>query len=425
MSHPVNPLASAPKHKIKVEQTLDDQLRIEELKIVMKKKEMENQLKRKNTPPQDQSESDSDNDQAKKKLVKKSKGSIVKKMRRTKTFARNTVYDPNGEQQEKQMEKLLVPKIEEADGISIQNIMSGLLDDDEEAREEQSSVQMQEIKKEIAPEVDVKTVNQVINEPLPIQDFYRVLTGKTQQRLTQKQMQKVENREGKLESDNVVNKYYVQLRCHTIVYGGVAKQYEFINSKLPKRMVFDPDEAESMDSISSKQINPIPYSRSYEQSMMRNPIPGSDERPCANGNECEFFNMFGLHKVIGVECLDPDVLLKVQMKKDPLPKRSTSCILCKRRQAFINWLNARRTCGSMCTLWNWQTYYNTPEEDGQYLLSDCIMSSDTEVQLFMYPIVRHDRNKYRQVQTQPGVYMYLQEGYFTPEQHRDMRRDFC
>lgn len=431
-SKPPNPLASAPKHKVKIEQTLDDQSRIEELKIVMKKREMENQLKRKNiTDPivtGNQSESDSDNDQGKKKLIKKSKTVIAKKVRRTKTFTKNTVYNPTGEQEQEPVSIKIeeIPQQQAADTeISVEDIMSGLLDDEDMMEEPV----LKEIKQEPmvkVEEVDVKTVSQVINEPLPVQDFYRAIQNK-QQKLTQKQMQKVETKDGKLESDNVVNKYYIQLRFHTIVYGGVAKQYEFINSKLPKRMPFDTDTPESMHSIASKQTNPIPYSRAYEQSMMRNKIPGSNERDCANSTECEFLNMFGPHKIIGVECFPPNLLLAIQMKKEALPERPATCIFCKRRDEFTNWLNARRTCGSMCTLWNWQNRYNLVEEDGEYRLSDCIMSAETEVQLFLYPIVRHDRNKYRQVPMagQPGVYMYLQEGYLTPEQHRAMRRDFC
>lgn len=427
MSRPDNPLVSAPKHKVKIEQSLDDQARMEELKIVMKKRDMEAKLKRKNiATTDDQSESDSDNDQGKKKLLKKSKTVIAKKVRRTKTFTKNTVYDPTGENQVQQ-EELVKVKVEEPETqteMSVEDVMSGLLDFIDGDDDDGAMPLLKEVKQE--SEVDVKTVNQIISEPLPVQDFYRAIQNK-QQKMTQKQLQKVETKDGKLESDNVVNKYYIQLRFHTIVYGGVAKQYEFINTKLPKRMVFDSDAAEPMNSIASKQVNPIPYSREYEQSMMRNKIPGSNERDCANGTECEFFNMFGPHKVVGVECLPPNLLIAIQMGKETLPERATTCILCKRREEFTNWLNARRTCGSMCTLWNWQNRYNLVEEDEQYRLADCIMSAETEVQLFLYPIVRHDRNKYRQIQVpgQPGVYMYLQDGYLTPAQHRAMRRDFC
>jgi hypothetical protein len=160
---------------------------------------------------------------------------------------------------------------------------------------------------------------------------------------------------------------------------------------------------------------------------MRTPKPGSQERPCKNGNTCEWYSMFGKVKTPGWECLDPDELTSFMKHPDgsTLPKDVRVCILCKRRDALIEWMNARRACGSMCIQWGFQEHYNFPEEDGEYCLYDMIVGSMTEEQGLEYPVVYHQRNKYKQVPLEGGMWKYEQIGYAYPEQVRASRRNFC
>lgn len=451
--------------------------RLEEVKVAHRKKKLEAVLKQKHIEVDVPGalHSDSDMDGEEKAAFKKTAIKIRKKVNRLKTFSPSVAQDtfaeigqriqPETSVQEdlfKDFEEILSPKIsnqqnpKDNDATKLDKKRKAEIDppkindDDEdylklqqdlfkdfgdilspdvqikqshpEVTQRQSKIPRSEYTNKTDGSQDVskrgiaKSVKEVINQPLPLQDFYSEIDS---------QKGGGKSKGSRLDPNNVVSSYYVQMRTCTALYGSVAHQYKFISSKLPKSMRLNTDNTpESLEEIKKNLKNIVGFGRSYEQLMMRNVRPGSGERQCVNGNECEFLNMYGKVRLIGVECLTPKERLEFEKPEGKLPLEVRPCILCRRKNTTIHHLNARRTCGSMSTKWMFQDYYNFVEQDGEYLLSDCIMSSENEVQTVIYPVVQHIRSRYAQVQIEEGVWMYLQVGYKKPEEVREARLGF-
>jgi hypothetical protein len=398
MEDPINPLSNV-KRKKRTEKSVrfGDESRLEELNIARKKKKIEKDMKDKSmVDEEDESESDSDNDQAKKKLKKKIKTGIGKRVKKLKTFHSGDIYKPP-----ESIQKIAI----KTEKDSMFEEFGGLMPDE--------PIECK------APEPrarDTKSVNELMQTPLPVQDFYNAVQKHKQGK------QENDADSGKLERDQVISSYYIALRTCTTVYAKTSRMYDMMNNQVKKRMNYYSD-TESTDQIAQKQKKPILFQRDFEQSMMKNKTPGSKERNCANENECEWFSMYGKVKVMGKECLNPSETIEF-LKNGTLPEKVKPCMLCRRRDMTIHWMNARQTCGSVSSEWDFQNYYNEPEIDGEYLLSDMILSAEDEYQALDYPVVQHIRSKYKQIEVESGVYMYLQEGYKKPEDVRRERKDF-
>ena len=88
--------------------------------------------------------------------------------------------------------------------------------------------------------------------------------------------------------------------------------------------------------------------------------------------------------------------------------------MCSRKESMDNWLEARANCRSIKTPWMLQTYRNLVDIEGEYDLTQCFMSSPTEFQGILSPIVFHQRHWYKQKEIK-GVLYYIQAKYLTPE----------
>lgn len=428
-----NPLRGVPKQPKKKNVKFGSPASTEEVNIAKMKKQLDSKMNEKYIDQEglNAEESDSDKDQEKKAAFKKIKNKIRKKINGLRTFNMSKGNDPEfypaNTDSRKYIDNLHDQEIKGSGNIlaGFEDFLGLVEETPSDTIEVKPPVKLVPVKTEPDEEkkqnVEIESVQKFVKQPLPLQDFYSELN----------QTAKVGPNKPKLEPTNITLSYYIQLRSLSATYGGYAKKYDFISKKLPKNInLKSGQEPETLDEIEGNMSKLIPLSRYYEESMMRSVKPGVGERPCANGNNCEWFSMLGKVKVIGVECLNPDERLLFQQTVDTpggavLPPNVRPCILCRRREHTIHWLNARRSCGSISTKWLFQEYYNTPELDGEYCLKDCIMSSSKEVQNQIYPVVIHIRTRYRQRQLEEGVWIYEQVGYDKPEKIRQARSDFC
>lgn len=330
-------------------------------------------------------ESDSDEEKKKKVLVRATKRKITKTSKELKTFSKSTVYEP----------------IATENGKSEQPIEDGFGDFDGIVIKQEPVVKR---------EVD-RSIDDLANTPLQIQNFYQALG----------------NQKGKAKSDGpIVQSYFVSVRACSSMYGEIANQYEFISNKMRKRAPTDPINRDTIEEIERDLEEMVGLSRDYEQRMMRTKRPGSLERTCPNGRKCEGYSMHGKVKTEHIECLNPDEEeIFVKSKGKTLPESVRPCILCRRRDKTIHFLNAKKACGSVCINWKYQDYYNYPAIHGQYLLSDCMFQSEKGINVIKYPVVFHFRPWYTQVEIEKGVWMYKMTGYMKPEEYALKQKGFC
>lgn len=428
----LNPLEGLPKTPPKKKVKFGSPAGVEEVKIVEIKKELETKLKKKHLDQEQMEgeESNSDNDLEKKQLVKKINNNVRKKLNKFKTFNTSTPYNQTEYsgarvQQQPQLVSVKQEPTNDAEAEDIFSCFDEFLDNADTAIRTLKTECLQKISeqegeksaKAIGNQIEEKSVDEVCKLPLPLQDFYS--------ELEQSQSGPVSgNKPSKLDPPELTYSYYVQLRTFTNIYGPVANNYDLIKEKLPKNMNLSTgNQPESLEDIGVNLNNLTGLTRSYEDKMMRTPKPNTGERPCVNAGSCEWISMYGKVKTPGVECLMPEEKLLFETT-GILPNDVKPCILCMRRDAMTHWMNCRRSCGSIATKWEWQNYYNHPDIDGEYCLTDMIMSSSKERQILIYPVVQHHRSRYVQDQIEPGVWVYKQVGYQYPEKVRQAREGF-
>lgn len=235
--------------------------------------------------------------------------------------------------------------------------------------------------------------------PLSIQKFYYELQSKKADPNRKKKSHSVTER------DTSSHMFHILLQTRGALFGMFATVINFLTSSSPVTGL----PTQSRYLYKDRKVQP--YTREYEESMMRLPIPGTTERSCCYGEACEWFFMFGAIKKPGVEFLTPEqASIRAANPDDPssLPAAIQPCILCKRRDIYCMWCNTRNSCASIAGDYLFQDYYNITEEYDEYCLEDCIMNSTKEYQGLVLPVLKHERHMYYQ-KIVAGIVYYIQK----------------
>lgn len=125
--------------------------------------------------------------------------------------------------------------------------------------------------------------------------------------------------------------------------------------------------------------------RRMEQSFLRTPKPGSTERECGNGENCQGRKIPNCKPVTLVEFLitkrQVGFLLatgdtrgttkkKQEQEQQPLGTKKLDvddaelCVMCRRYKIMYDWINMRAECGNIAGDWIIQEYYNVVDMPG-------------------------------------------------------------
>lgn len=146
--------------------------------------------------------------------------------------------------------------------------------------------------------------------------------------------------------------------------------------------------------------------RAYEEQYLCEPT--GKERPCIMGDQCQ-----GMHlpHVTENAFVLREFLLPTEEEEytrtGKLPPEGRLCLMCKRSEIARAFINIRADGMGVKNNVIFQDYRNIVDEDGEYCLSDCLLSSPQVFQGLLDPIVLHVRNAYR-LKVENGVRHYDQ-----------------
>ena len=146
--------------------------------------------------------------------------------------------------------------------------------------------------------------------------------------------------------------------------------------------------------------------RAYEEQYLREPV--GKERPCIMGDQCQ-----GLH--LPHVCDNAFVLREFLLPTEEeeytrtgkLPSEGRLCLMCKRSEIARAFINIRADGMGVKNNVVLQDYRNIVDEEGEYCLDDCILSSANIFQGLLDPVVLHLKNAYR-LKVKDGVRHYEQ-----------------
>lgn len=145
--------------------------------------------------------------------------------------------------------------------------------------------------------------------------------------------------------------------------------------------------------------------RAYEEQYLREPI--GKERPCIMGDQCQGMHLpHCAHGFVLREFLLPTEEEEYK-RTGNLPSEGRLCLMCKRSEIARAFINIRADGMGVKNNVILQDYRNIVDEEGEYCLGDCILSSPTIFQGLLDPVVLHLRNAYR-MQVKQGVRYYEQ-----------------
>jgi len=146
--------------------------------------------------------------------------------------------------------------------------------------------------------------------------------------------------------------------------------------------------------------------RAYEEQYLREPV--GKERPCIMGDLCQ-----GLHlpHVTNNAFILREFLLPTEEEEykrtGKLPTEGRLCLMCKRSEIARAFINIRADGMGVKNNVILQDYRNIIDEEGEYCLEDCLLSSHSIFQGLLDPVVLHLRNAYR-LRVTNGVRHYEQ-----------------
>lgn len=160
-------------------------------------------------------------------------------------------------------------------------------------------------------------------------------------------------------------------------------------------------------------------SRRDEENHLREPLPGSLERPCIRGDKCEAM------LIPGVE--NPKPLVQhhtVAERSDhatnqtPLP--DSMCIMCKRFTVLYFYINTvaeaqqpdHEGAGNEMAIFH--SHGNYIDIPGEYLLEQCVASGETHTHGMLVPCALHCWAWYRWERGSDGVLRFFQDGFLAP-----------
>jgi hypothetical protein len=146
--------------------------------------------------------------------------------------------------------------------------------------------------------------------------------------------------------------------------------------------------------------------RAYEEQYLREPM--GKERPCIMGDQCQ-----GMHlpHVTENAFVLREFLLPTEEEEykrtGNLPSEGRLCLMCKRSEIARAFINIRADGMGVKNNVILQDYRNIVDDEGEYCLSDCLLSSPQVFQGLLDPVVLHVRNAYR-LKVENGVRHYDQ-----------------
>lgn len=157
-------------------------------------------------------------------------------------------------------------------------------------------------------------------------------------------------------------------------------------------------------------------SREHDAIFLR--APGPSDRACSAGEQCEGLqlNMPPSERFVPREFLLPTEY-KVFLASKQLPCEPRLCLLCKRQQIAKAFFNIKSDNMGVKHGTLLQDFSNVTGLPGEYLLRDCINSSNSVYEGLVAPIVLHSRNAYR-TSIVDGVRQYDQWRYSIPQTPR-------
>lgn len=146
--------------------------------------------------------------------------------------------------------------------------------------------------------------------------------------------------------------------------------------------------------------------RAYEENYLREAT--GKERSCIMGEQCQ-----GMHlpHVIENAFVLREFLLPTEEEEfsrtAKLPVEGRLCLMCKRSEIARAFINIRADGMGVKNNIILQDYRNIVDEEGEYCLEDCLLSSPQVFQGLLDPVVLHLRNAYR-LKVVKGVRHYEQ-----------------
>ena len=148
------------------------------------------------------------------------------------------------------------------------------------------------------------------------------------------------------------------------------------------------------------------HARAYEDSILREPMPGSGERPCLNDHNCIGYRKLG---DVLVECLSTAENIALH-ETGQRPRERRQCLRCRRDFASRVYHSARANGYSQGASPNLVTFRNLPDFPGEYSMSQCLW-----LPKLMAPVLFEMPRCYRRVHNRAeGIYYHVQDGYFKP-----------
>tara|TARA_B110000908_G_C10268121_1_gene466896 strand:+ start:1616 stop:2476 length:861 start_codon:yes stop_codon:yes gene_type:complete len=146
--------------------------------------------------------------------------------------------------------------------------------------------------------------------------------------------------------------------------------------------------------------------RAYEEQYLREPV--GKERLCIMGDQCQGLQLPHINDNAFVlrEFLLPTEEEEYK-RSGKLPSEGRLCLMCKRSEIARAFINIRADGMGVKNNVILQDYRNIVGEEGEYCLSDCLLSSPQVFQGLLDPIVLHVRNAYR-LKVEDGVRYYDQ-----------------
>lgn len=219
------------------------------------------------------------------------------------------------------------------------------------------------------------------------------------------------------------NNFFNSKNNNEIGFGGVKELRPFDFPFVRRLLQRLPIETLSVDEVVQREekyqkIEAVP--RAYEEKYLREPI--HDERPCVFGFNCQGMAITQANTKCFVlrEFLLPSEEAEYEKKKQ-YPLEHRMCVMCKRNEIARALINVKADAMGVREDCIMQDYHNIVETDGEYCLSDCIVSNPTIYQGVIDPVVLHIRSLYR-LEIKNGVKHYVQIGLRYPE---DKRRPDC
>lgn len=161
-------------------------------------------------------------------------------------------------------------------------------------------------------------------------------------------------------------------------------------------------------------------SRRDEQNHLREPLPGSMEKPCMNGASCKAMRIPGVDRPAPcVQHPTQEARAALAMHGTPIP--DSPCVMCKRYG--IQYFSTNTDCearhpdqaGGGNEMAIFHSHGNIVDVPGEYTTPQCWVSGETHTHGMLMPCAMHVLAWYRPERGPDGVLRFFQDGYEVPQ----------